>query len=172
MLQASKEIGRAGLWGAGVVSVFESTAHATRAIERLERGGFDMSKVSVIGKEAPSAVHQMGIAVAGAQARVWGLHSVLWDRLAQAPAAMALTWVPRIGYVMAVGPAACVLLGSRWQAQAPHASALERMLTLSGMSPGETRTYEDAVLGGQLLLLVHGGSVAAARARQLLKNAA
>ena len=170
MLQATKETRPAGLWGAGIVGVLESTEHARAALDRLERGGFDLSKVSVIAKEEPSALHQMGIAVAGAQARLWGQRSVLWDRLAETPVGMALAWVPLVGYVVAVGPVACALIGSRWQAHAPQASALERMLTLSGMSPGEMQTYVAAVRGGQLLLLVHGGSVSAARARQLLKN--
>lgn len=170
MLQAMKETRPAALWGAVIVSVLDSTEHAAAAIDRLERGAFDLSRVSIIGKEEPSAVHAMGLAVAGAQARLWGQRSALWERLAETPAGMALAWVPLVGYVVAVGPVAAGLVGRRWQAQASHASALERMLTLCGMSPGEMQTYVSALRGGQLLLLVHGGSASTARARQLLKN--
>lgn len=171
MLQARKELRPGNPWSAGVVSVFESTGEAQAALEKLERGGFDLSKVSVIGKEEPSAVHQMGVAVAGAQARVWGQHSALWERLAETPVATALAWVPFIGYVVAVGPAACVLVGSRHPGPgAPQTSALEKMLALAGMSPGEMRTYESALRAGQVLLLVHGGATEAARARQLMKS--
>ena len=170
MLQAMNQARPAALWGAAIAGVLESTEHAAAAIDRLERGGFDLSKVSVIGKEEPSALHAMGLAVAGAQARLWGQRSALWERLAETPAGMALAWVPLVGYVVAVGPVAGALVGRRWQARASHASALDRMLTLCGMSPGEMQTYGSALRGGQLLLLVHGGSVSTARARQLLKN--
>ena len=172
MLQARKEVRAGNPWSAGVVSVFESTEQAQAALAKLERGGFDLSKVSVIGKEEPSAVHQMGVAVAGAQSRVWGQHSALWARLAETPVATALAWVPFIGYVVAVGPVACVLVGSRHQGPgAPPTSALERMLALAGIPQAEMRSYESALRGGQLLMLVHGGATDAARARQLMKSA-
>jgi hypothetical protein len=172
MLQARKDLRSGNPWSAGVVSVFESTEQAQAALDRLERGGFDLSKLSVIGKEEPSAAHQMGIAVAGAQARVWGQRSALWARLAETPVATALAWVPFIGYLAAVGPVACVLVGSRHPGPgAPQTSALERMLALAGIPPGEMRTYESALQGGQLLMLVHGGATDAARARQLMKSA-
>ncbi len=152
-----------------VIRVFESADRAMAAIERLERDGFDTSKLSLIAKEEPAALHQMGLAVAGAHARVWGQRSALWNQLAETPAGMALAWVPFIGYVVAVGPAASVLVGRHWRSQPdPGASALARMLTLSGVSSSELRTFEDAVRGGQILLLVHCTGAGAARARHLL----
>lgn len=68
-----------------MISVFESADRAQEAIGKIERGGFDMSKLSIIGKEEPSAAHQLGFAVAGAHASAWGQHSALWNRLAEAP---------------------------------------------------------------------------------------
>ncbi len=46
-----------------------------------------------------------------------------------------------------------------------------RMLRLVGLSAGETRTYEAAVRGGQIQLLVHGSAKDVARARRLLGGA-
>ena len=170
MTYARRESAPAGSSGAAMVSVFESADRAREAIGRLERGGFDTSKLSVIGKEEPSGANQLGIAVAGVHARAWGRHGALWNCLIQSPA-IALAWVPFIGHVIAVGPAALVLIGSNWEALAnPRTSALQRMLTLVGMSIGAVQTYEAAVRGGQILLLVHGGARDAARARQLLNG--
>lgn len=169
MMHARKELAAAGSWGAGMVSVFESADRALRAIDTLERGGFDLSKLSVIGKEEPSQTHQLGVVAAGARARVWGRRGALWSRLAETPAPVALAWVPFAGHIVAVGPVASVLAGSSWEARVnPHASPLARMLTLAGLSVGETRTYEAAIRGGQILLLVHGGIKDVIRARQLL----
>lgn len=173
MIQARTETGRAGLSGAAMVAVFESPERAQEAIQRLERAGFDLTRLSLIGKEEPSATHPVGIAIAGTHARVWGPRGSLWNSLAEAPAATAFAWVPFIGYIVAVGPVACVLVGSHWAAKSEAApSALARMLTMAGMSPGQVLTYEAAVRGGQILLLMHGAAAHAARARQFLQSAA
>lgn len=166
-MYASKEFDLASFRGAGMVGIFESAERAEKAIDKLEQAGFDLAKLSVIGKESPTALHQMGMAVAGKHARAWGERGTLWNRLTDAPAALALTWVPFIGYVVAIGPVASVLVGGHARA---HGSALVRMLTLAGMSPGEVSTYEAAVRGGQILLLVQTGAGDAARARHLLKD--
>lgn len=161
-----------GSWGAVMVRVFESADRAQEAIDKLVSGGFDTSRLSIIGKEDPSDAHQLGVAAAGVHAKAWGRRSALWNRLAEDPAAMALAWVPFIGHVVAVGPVACVLVGNQWEAQAnPRTSVLARMLTLAGLSTGEVRTYEAAVRGGQILLLVHGAAKHAIRARRLLNGA-
>lgn len=152
-----------------VVGVLDSAEQARHAIDRLEHSGFDASKLSVIGRELPSADHQIGIAVIGVHANVWGRHGALWKRLAEAPAAMALAWVPYIGHVVAIGPAACALAGSSWVARAgPQASALERILSLTGLPAGKVRCYEDAVRAGRFLLLVHGDPSDAAAALRVL----
>lgn len=153
-----------------MVTVFESADRAREAIGRLEQGGFDASRISVLGKEELSAVHQLGMGFAGERARTWGRKSPLWNSLPGAPA-MALAWVPFIGHVIAVGPAAAVIAGSSWETRTEsRTSVLRRMLTLVGMSAGEVQTYEAAVRGGQILLLVHGGTREAARARRLLND--
>lgn len=171
MMQATKESPPVA-GSAGLVAVFESAERAEEAVGRLKRAGFDLSRLSIVGKEEPSAVQPLGIAVAGAHARVWGPRGKLWASLAETPAAMALAWVPFIGYVVAVGPAASVLVGGQWQAKAaPPASALARMLTLAGMSPGQVLTYETAVRRGQILLLMHGTAAHTARARHVLETA-
>lgn len=172
MMQAGKESPAAIAGRSAMVAVFESTERAEEAIAQLERAGFDLSRLSLIGKEEPSAARPLGMAVAGTFVRVWGAHGRLWNRLAETPAAMALAWVPMVGHVIAVGPAAFVLVGGQGPAQArSQQSALARMLAVAGMSPGEVLTYEAAVRGGQILLLVHGGAAFAGRARHLLGKA-
>lgn len=143
---------------------------ACEAIDALERAAFDLARVSVIGKDEPAPGREVGVALAGAHAKLWGQRAAFWNRFAETPAALALAWVPFIGHVVAVGPAASVLVGAQWRGDGGSSrnSALAKVLTLAGMSPGEVRTYEAAVRGGQILLLVHGAARDLARVRQLL----
>lgn len=155
---------------ARVVGIFESPERAHAALARLRSSGFDTSKLSVIGKEEPSEAHQLGLAVVGEQRRAWGRRSELWNQVERSPAAMALAWVPFIGHIVAVGPAAAALAGRQfWAAVNARGTALERMLALCGMSAGEVRAHEAAIRRGQILVLVHGEEKDAARARLLLR---
>jgi hypothetical protein len=147
--------------GTAMVNVFESADRAKEAVERLEQGGFDTSKLSLIGKEELSAGHPLGIAIAGGESRAWGRRSALWNSIAGAPA-IALAWVPYTGHVVAVGPAAASLVGC--------ATGLERMLVRAGMPAGSVRELADAIRGGGILLLVQGGARDASRAGQLISG--
>lgn len=170
MIDATNERVPAGSWGAAMASVFESSERALEGVDRLERAGFELSRLSVIGKDDPTPGRPLGIAVAGVHARLWGPRAALWNRLADAPAALAFAWVPFVGHIVAVGPAACVLVGAAAR-HANSSSALVRMLAPSGMSPGEVHTYEAAIRGGQIVLLVHGSTRDVARARHFLHGA-
>ena len=52
MMQAKKQAAPAAAGAAGIVAVFESAERAEEALARLERSGFDFSKLSLIGKRA------------------------------------------------------------------------------------------------------------------------
>jgi hypothetical protein len=157
--------------GAAVLAVFESAERAERAIVELQRSSYGASQLSVIGKEELTDASQLGFAAAGSQLSFWGRRGALWRRLSTAPAGAALAWVPYIGHVVAIGPLACVLAGDRGDKGDGTHSVLTRMLRLAGLSVGEIRTYEAAVRGGQILLLVHGPAKDVARARRLLESA-
>lgn len=169
MLAARSGFEASAARGATVLAVFESPERAERAIVELQRSSFGASQLSVIGKEEFGDTRQLGFAAAGAQMSFWGRRSSLWRRLRSASPGVAIAWVPYIGHVIALGQVACVLAGERDdQADGERASVLTRMLRLAGLSPGEIRTYEAAVRGGQILLLVHGPAKDVLRARRLL----
>ena len=171
MLACTNSLEAPAARGAAVLAVFESPEHAERAIADLGRSSFGASQFSVIGKEEFTDASQLGFAAAGTQLSFWGRRSALWKSLRGAPAGAVLAWVPYIGHVMAVGPVACVLAGHRGdRTDGERASVLTRMLRLAGVSAGEIRTYEAAVRGGQILLLVHGPAKDVARARRLLES--
>lgn len=156
---------------AAVVAVFESVERAERAIAELRRSSFGASQLSVIGKEEFTDASQLAFAAAGGQLSFWGRRSALWVRLCNAPSGAALAWVPYIGHVVAVGPVAGALASDRADKADGPPSALTRMLRFAGLSAGEIRTYEAAIRGGQVVVLVHGPAKDVARARRLLESA-
>lgn len=171
MVSANNAVRASAARGAAILAVFESAVRAEGTVDELHRAGFNTSSLSVIGKDEFTAAHQLGFAAAGAQMRFWGRRGALWTRLCSDPPGVAIAWVPFVGHVVAVGPVACVLVGNRWEESfGPGATALSKMLTLAGMSAGEAQSYEAAVRGGQILLLMHGVVKDVARARGLLHS--
>jgi hypothetical protein len=126
---------------AATIRVFDSAEKAAQAIGKLDEAGFDTSKLSIIGREEPSETHELGIALAGEQATLWGRRSGLWQGHGDSPGAVALAWVPFIGHVVAVGPAASTLVGAHRRGLVRDNTALARMLSVAGTSPGELRRY-------------------------------
>jgi hypothetical protein len=156
MLPVNKALEAPAVQGAAVLAIFESAERAERAAIGLQHAGFGAWQLSLIGKEELTDTSQLGFAAAGAQLSFWGRRSSLWRCLCSEPLGIAIAWVPYIGHVIAIGE---------------RRSALARMLRLVGLSVGEIRTYEAAVRGGQILLLVHGPAKDVARARRLLESA-
>ena len=171
MLAGAERLEAVAVRGAAVLAVFESTERAERAVAELQRSSFGASQLSVIGKEDLTDASQLAFAAAGSQLSFCGRRSALWKRLSSAPSAAALAWVLHIGHVVAIGPVAGVLAGDGWhRARGDRSSVLTTMLRLVGLSAGEIRTYEAAIRGGQILLLVHGSAKDVARARRLLES--
>lgn len=80
-------------------------------------------------------------------------------RLGAALAGLAVLSVPQLGNVLALGPIA-----------ARPAANLAAMLMRVGISAGAARTYESAVRGGQIVVLVHGSAKDVLKARGLLRD--
>ena len=81
----------------------------------------------------------------------------------------ATLWVTLVGHVVALGPMVAALASAcRDEPRGAQPSALLAMLRMAGISTGTARSYEAAVRGGQVLVLVHGSARDVLRARALL----
>jgi hypothetical protein len=142
--------------GARVLAVFGSAERAEAAVNCLRGAGFEFGRLSVIGKDD-------GTFCAG--------RFPFWTRLGPALAGVAVVSVARVGPVVALGP--IVRRASTNDVRNPPSgrfSALAAMLMRAGISAGAARTYEAAVRGGQIVVLVHGTAKDALKARSLLRG--
>ena len=63
------------------VAVYDSHIHAEAAVRALQRAGFDMKKISIIGKEFHTEEHVIGYFNAGDRAKVYGKYGAFWGGL-------------------------------------------------------------------------------------------
>jgi len=61
-----------------VIGVYDARSQAEAAIKSLHRGGFDMSKVSIVGKGVHGDEEAHGFYTVGDRVRAWGASGGFW----------------------------------------------------------------------------------------------
>jgi hypothetical protein len=61
-----------------VVGIFNSYTEAETSIKELQKAGFDMKKLSIVGKDYHTEEHVVGYCNAGDRMKVWGKLGAFW----------------------------------------------------------------------------------------------
>lgn len=61
-----------------VVGIYNSHTEAEASIKELQRSGFDMKKLSIVGKDYHTEEHVIGYYNAGDRVKVWGKRGAFW----------------------------------------------------------------------------------------------
>jgi uncharacterized membrane protein len=151
------------------VAVYDHHSDAETAVKALQRAGFDMKKISIIGKEYETEEHVVGFLNAGDRAKIFGGLGAFWGALAGVLFGSALMFVPVVGHVVVLGPLAAALFGGLEGAVvAGGISALAGALTAIGIPKDSVLRYETALKANKFILAVHGDAQEIARAQELL----
>ena len=83
-----------------VVAVFDSHERAEDAIRELQKSGFDMKKLSIVGKDYHTEEHVVGYYNAGDRMKYWGKLGAFWGGFWGLLFGSAFFWLPGIGPVL------------------------------------------------------------------------
>jgi len=61
-----------------IVAVYNSHVEAEEAVDRLKRAGFDMTKLSIVGKDYHTEENVVGYYNAGDRMKYWGKMGAFW----------------------------------------------------------------------------------------------
>ena len=64
-----------------VVGVYKSHSDAEQSIKELQKAGFDMAKLSVVGKDYHTEEHVVGYYSVGDRMKAWGKLGAFWGGL-------------------------------------------------------------------------------------------
>ena len=87
-----------------VVAIFESHERAEDAIRELQKSGFDMKKLSIIGKDYHTEENVVGYYNTGDRMKYWGKLGAFWGGFWGMLFGSAFFWLPGIGTVLVAGP--------------------------------------------------------------------
>ena len=94
-----------------VVAIFDSHDRAEDAIRELQKSGFDMKKLSIVGKDYHTEENVVGYYNAGDRMKYWGKLGAFWGGFWGLLFGSAFFWVPGIGPLLVAGPLVVCIVG-------------------------------------------------------------
>jgi len=154
-----------------VVAIYNTHQEAETAVKELQRGGFDMKKLSVVGKDPHTDEQVVGYYNAGDRMKYWGKMGAFWGGLWGLLFGAAFFWVPGIGPLLVAGPLSAAIVGGLEGAVVVGGlSALGAGLYSIGIPKDSIVRYETEVKTGKFLLMAHGTAGEVAKAKEILKT--
>lgn len=152
--------------------VYDTHAAAEEAIRTLGQSGFDMKKLSLVGKGYHSEERPMGFYTTGDRIKAWGGTGAFWGGIWGLLLAPAVFVLPGLGLVGMAGPLVATLVGALEGAVVVGGlSALGAALTQFGVPKDQVIKYEAALKVDKYLLVVHGSAEDQDKARSVLARA-
>jgi hypothetical protein len=154
-----------------IVVVYGSHADAEAAVKELQKSGFDIKKLSILGKEYHTEEHVVGYYNAGDRMKYWGKMGAFWGGLWGLLVGAAFFVIPGIGPVLIAGPLAAWVVGALEGAVAVGGlSVLGAGLYSMGIPKDSILRYESALRADKFVLVAHGTSDEVMKARDILKG--
>ena len=156
-----------------VVAIFQSHDQAEAAVRDLQKDGFDMKQLSIVGKDIRTEEHVVGYYNAGDRMLYWGKQGAFWGGFWGGMWAIlfgsAYFLIPGIGPLLVAGPLVVWIVGVlEGAAIVGGVSALGAALASIGIPKNSVVQYETEVKNGKILLVAHGTAEEVERAKDLL----
>ena len=153
------------------IAVFEGHKEAEDAIKELQKSGFDVKKLSIIGKDYHSDEHVIGYYNSGDRIKYWGKFGAFWGGLWGLLFGSAFFFIPGIGPIVVGGPLVTWIVGAlEGAAVVGGLSAVGAALYSIGIPKDSILKYETSLKANKFLLIVHGTKREVERAGQILES--
>jgi hypothetical protein len=154
-----------------VVAIYASHQDADKAVKALQRAGFDMHMLSVIGKDTHTDEQAVGYYNTGDRMKYWGKTGAFWGGFWGLLFGSAFFAIPGIGPVLVAGPLVAWIVGAvEGAVLMGGVSAIGAGLYSIGIPKDSIVEYETAIKTDKFLVLAHGTAVEVEKAREVLRN--
>ena len=154
-----------------VVGIYSSHTEAEASVKELQRSGFDMKKLSIVGKDYHTEEHVVGYYNTGDRMKVWGKLGAFWGGLWGLLFGSAFFFIPGIGPLIVFGPmVAWIVAGLEGAVVVGGLSALGAALYGIGIPKDSIMQYETALKSDKFLVIAHGAPDEVTKARRILET--
>ncbi|WP_146577460.1 general stress protein [Neorhodopirellula pilleata] len=153
------------------VAIFHSHPKAEEAVRELQKSGFDMTKLSIVGKDYHTDEHVVGYYNAGDRMMYWGKAGAIWGGFWSLLFGSAFFAIPGLGPILVAGPLVAWIVGAlEGAAVVGGVSALGAALMSIGIPNNRVLQYETELKNDRLLLVVHGTADEIETAKSVLSS--
>jgi hypothetical protein len=152
-----------------VVAVYNSHTEAENAVAKLSAASFDITKVSIIGKDYHTEEKVVGYYSTGDRMKSWGGMGAFWGGIWGLLFGAGFFLIPGIGPVLVAGPFLAALVGALESAVVVGGiSAVAAGLVSLGIPKDSAVKYEAEIKADKFVMVVHGTAEELERARTIL----
>jgi hypothetical protein len=153
------------------VAIYDAHTQAEEAVKELQRSGFDITKMSIVGKDYHTDEHVVGYYTTGDRMKYWGELGAAWGGFWGLLFGAAFFAIPGIGPVLVAGPLVMWIVGALEGAVVVGGlSAVGAGLFSIGIPKDSVVKYESALKADKFILLAHGTAAEVARAKDILQT--
>ncbi len=153
------------------VAIFSTHEGAEGAITDLQRSGYDMKRLSIVGRDYTTDEHVVGYYTTGDRMKTWGRNGAFWGGIWGLLFGSAFFFVPGVGPLLVAGPmVAWIVSGLEGALVVGGLSALGAGLVSLGIPKDSVLRYETAIKNDKFLVVADGTAVDVARAKEILSH--
>jgi uncharacterized membrane protein len=153
-----------------VVAIFNTHTEAEEAVKELQQSGFNMKKLSIVGKDYHSDEHVVGYYNTGDRVKYWGTLGAFWGGLWGFLFGSAFFFIPGIGPLVVGGPLVSWIVGALEGAVITGGlSAIGAALYSAGIPKDSVLKYETSLKSNKFLLVAHGTEEEVQKASKILE---
>lgn len=153
------------------VYVFNTHIEAEEAVKALSKSGYDVKKLSIIGKGYHTEETPIGFYTMGDRIKSWGGIGAFWGGIWGLLIAPAVFFLPGFGLMAMAGPVVAALVAALEGAVlVGGVSAIGAALMQIGVPKDQIMKYETALKVDKYVLMVHGSVEEQDKARTVLEK--
>ena len=154
-----------------VVAIYKSHTEAEAAVKELQKSGFDMKKLSIVGRDYHTDEQVVGYYNTGDRMKHWGKLGAFWGGIWGLLFGSAFFLVPGVGPLLVAGPLVTWIVGGLEGAvMLGGLSALGAGLYSLGIPRDSILRYETALKSGKFVVIAHDSDAEVTHARDIIKR--
>jgi hypothetical protein len=154
-----------------VVAIYQTHTQAEEAVKELQKSGFDMKKLSIVGKGYHTDEQVVGYYNTGDRMKYWGSMGAFWGGLWGMLFGAAFFVIPGVGPLVIAGPLVAWIVGALEGAVVVGGlSALGAGLYSIGIPKDSIVRYETALKADKFIVLAHGTAEEVSNARNIIET--
>ena len=155
------------------VAIYAHHEDAEAAVMELQKAGFDMKKLSIVGRDFVTDERVVGYYNTGDRMKSWGKLGAFWGGIWGLLLGRGYFFIPGLCPVLVAGPLVHIIVTTLEGAvNVGGMSAVSAGLYSLGIPKNSVLDYELALKANKYLLVAHGSGEEVARAKDILSRGA